>query len=63
MEKDNEIFCMVIFRLPLIQEGHLSVTVESMVTGNCLGGPSLPRNSDVKLTDDPGMTIAVYREC
>ena len=47
------------FLLSLIQEGHLSVTGESMV--NRLGGLSLPRKSVVRLTDRPDMTIAVYR--
>ena len=44
------------FLLPLIQEGQLSVTGESMCTlvlVNCLGGLSLPRQSVVRLTDRP----------
>ena len=50
------------FLLPLIQEGQLSVTGESMCTChlvlvNGLGGLSLPRNSVVRLTDRPDMTI------
>ena len=45
------------FLLPLIQEGQLSVTGESMCTKYCL---SLPRKSVVRLTDCPDMTIAVY---
>ena len=32
MKIDNEIFCMDIFLLPLVQEGLLSVTSESMCT-------------------------------
>ena len=32
METDHEIFCIVIFLLPLIPEGQLSVTCESMST-------------------------------
>ena len=32
-----------------------------LVLDNRLGGLSLPRNSVVRLTDRPDMTIAVYR--
>ena len=52
------------FLLPLIQEGQLSVTGESMCTEvlvNRLGGLSLPRKSMVRLTHCHEMTIAVYR--
>ena len=44
---------------PLIQEEQLSVTDESMHTLR-RPKPKL-RNSAVRLTDRPGMTIAVYR--
>ena len=49
------------FLLPLIQEGQLSVTGESMheVLVNRLGGLSLPRKSVAMLTDRPNMTIYV----
>ena len=48
------------FLLPLDQEGHLSVTGESIVHEvlvNCLVGLSLPGESVVRLTDRPDMTI------
>ena len=48
------------FLLPLIQEGQLSVTGESMCTKYWLGGLSLPRKSVVRLTDCPAMTLGVY---
>ena len=48
------------FLLPLIQEGQLSVTGESMCT-KYLGGLSLPRKSVVRLTNRPDMTLDVYR--
>ena len=32
-----------------------------LVLVNRLGGPSLPRNSVVVLTDRPDMTVAIYR--
>ena len=52
------------FLLPLIQEGHLSVTGESMCTKYWLTtwevGLSLPGKSVVRLTDRPDMTIDVY---
>ena len=60
---DHEIFSTVIFPLPLIQEGKLSVTGKSGGTEywvNHLGGLSLPRKSEVRLTDSPYMIIAVY---
>ena len=52
---------ILLFFLPLIQEGQLSVTVESMCTKYCLGGLSLPRKSVVRLTDRPDMALDVYR--
>ena len=48
------------FLLPLVREGQLSVTFESMCT-NRLGGLSLSRNSVVKLIDRLDMTLDVYR--
>ena len=30
---------------------------------NCIGSLSLPKNSVVRLTDHPDMTVAVYHEC
>ena len=56
MEIDRKIYSTVIFPLPRIQLGQLSVTGNSTEVGL-----SLPRNSVVKLTDCPTMTIAVYR--
>ena len=47
----------------LIQEEQLSVTGKSMGIEyclNCVEGLSLSRNSVVRLTDHPDMTIAVY---
>ena len=55
MEIDHNIYSTVIFPLPWIQPGKLSVTGNSTEVGL-----SLPRNSVVKLTDCPTMTIAVY---
>ena len=55
---------MLSFLFPLIQEGQLSVTGESMCTKYWfirLGGLSLPRKRVVRLTDCPDMTIGVYR--
>ena len=53
------------FLLPLLQEGQLSVTCESMhvheVLVNRLGGLSLPRKNVVRLSDRPDMTLDVYR--
>ena len=54
---DHEIFSMVIFPLPLIQEGQLPVTGKSMGTEYWLTTKS--RNRVVTLTDHPDMTIAV----
>ena len=54
------------FLVPLIPDGQLSVTGESMCTKYWLtrfGGPSLPMKSVVRLTDHPNLTIAVYRGC
>ena len=52
------------FLFPLIQEGQLSVTGESMCIKcwitNRLGGLNLPRKSVVRLTDRPCMTLPVY---
>ena len=57
MEIDREIFSMVILLLPLIQEGPLSVTSESMCTEYLLVAHSkLYMKSVVRLSD---MTIAV----
>ena len=47
------------FLLPLIQEGQLLVTGESILV-NHLGGLSLPRKSVVRLTDRPHMTLDVF---
>ena len=47
-------------------EEHLTVTGRKyghLVWVNCLGGLSLPRNSEVRSTDHPDTTIAVYRGC
>ena len=53
------------FLLPLIQEGQLSVTGESMCTKYWLtaylGGVSPSRKSVDRLTDRPNMTVDVYR--
>ena len=49
------------FLIPLIQEGQLSVTGESMCTKYWLTGLSLPRKRVVRLTDHPDMTLDVYR--
>ena len=51
------------FLLPLIQEGRLSVTGESMCTKYWLTAKevSLPRKSVARLTDRPDMTTDVYR--
>ena len=53
------------FLLPLIQEGQLSVTGESMCTKYwfiaLIGGLSLPRKSVVKLKDCPDIILDVYR--
>ena len=49
---------ILLFLLPLFQEGQLSVTGKS---SNRLGGLSLPRKSVVKLTDRPDMTLDIYR--
>ena len=60
METDREIYSMVILPLPLIQEGLLSVTSESMCTKYWLTVyESLPRKSLVRLTDHLNMTKAV----
>ena len=34
-----------------------------LVLVNCLGGLDLPRNSKVRLTDCPDMTMAVHNGC
>ena len=56
---------ILLFLLPLIQEGQLSVTDDfkyvHVVLVNCLGVLSLPRKSVVRFTDHPDMTIVVYR--
>ena len=49
---------ILLFLLPLIQEGQLSVTGESMCT-KYLRGLSLPRKSVVRLTDHPDMILDV----
>ena len=58
---------MLLFLLPLIQKGQLSVTGESYnvheVLVNRLGGLSLPRKSVVRLNDRPDMTLDVYHGC
>ena len=55
---------MLSLLLPLVQEGQLSVTGKSMCSKycmvNCLGGLSLPRESVVRLTDCPDMTLNVF---
>ena len=53
---------ILMFLLPLIQEGQLSVTGESMheVLVNRSGGQSLPSKSVVKLTNPSDMTIDIY---
>ena len=48
------------FLLPLIQEGQLSVTVESMV--NRLGGLTLTRKSVVRLTWPQMFTVDVKQQ-
>ena len=52
LEIDHEIVSTAILPLPLIQEGQLSVTDESMCAGTSeqLGGLSLPRNSVNRFT-------------
>ena len=57
----NEIFYTVIFSLPLIQEGLLSVTIESMCTEYWLTTLVMlaPETSGVRLTDRLNFTIAV----
>ena len=53
-EIDHEIISLVILSLPLIQEGHLSVTGEKHVhlgLDNHLGDLSQPRKSVSRLTD------------
>ena len=50
---------MLLILLPLIQEGQRKYAHEVLVTR--LGGQSLPGKSVVRLTDQPDMTIAVYR--
>ena len=57
---------LLLFLFLLIQEGQLSVTGESMCTKYWLTaqkGRSLPKDSVVRLTDHPEMTIVVYRGC
>ena len=49
---------ILLFLLPLVQEGQLSVTGEVLV--NRLGGLSLSRKSVVRLIDRPDMTLDVY---
>ena len=65
MEIDHESLSMVIFPFPLIQDGHLSVLLAKyghlVVPVNSLEDLSLPRNSVVRLTDRPFMTIRVDR--
>ena len=54
----------LLFLLPQIQEGQLSVTGEwyvHEVLVNRLGGLSLPRKTVVRLTDRPDMALDVYR--
>ena len=54
---------VLLFLLPLIQEGQLSVTGENMCMKywlNRFGGLSLLRKSVVRLTDRPDMTLDVY---
>ena len=68
---DTQSCHILLFPLPLIQEGQLlvisytgestNVCVFSTRLVNRLGGISLPRNTVVWLTDRPDMTIAVYR--
>ena len=54
----------LLFLLPLIQEGQLSVAGENMRTKYLKTskdlGLSLPRKNVVRLTDHPNMTKAVY---
>ena len=50
---------ILLFLLPLIQEGQLSVIGVSMC--NRLGGLSVSRKSVVRLIDRLDMTISVYR--
>ena len=57
MEIDHEIFSAVILLLTLIQEGLLSVTIESMCMKYWL--TSLPRKSVVRLTDHLDITIDI----
>ena len=54
---------ILLFLLPLFQEGQLSVNGKYVheVLVNLLGGLSLPRKSVVRLTDRPDMTLDVYR--
>ena len=49
----------ILFLFLLIQEEQLEVIGESMCTEYTLGGLRLPRNSVLRLTDHPDMTIAV----
>ena len=50
------------FLLPLIQEGQLSVTVESIVNFGRLGGLTLTRKSVVRLTWPQMFTVDVKQQ-
>ena len=51
------------FPLPLNQEGQITYWRKyvHLLLVNCLGSLSMPRNSVLRLTDRPDMTLAVYR--